>query len=220
MNQEVIATKQDTIPVHIALIIINNRMPFTKGHNLWNHPNVLKNQFKKGDNTRLGKKVSQGVRLRMSKRMAENPLRYWLGKKLPEAMKRRMVEARMANDSYKISKERRQLLGEILKPYWFKKGKEHPNWIDGNRSSLKNRFATKEHRVWREAIFERDNYTCQFCKNIGGYLQADHIKMYSKYPKLAWELSNGRTLCKECHRWKTSIDMRIWNGRVLQLNHI
>lgn len=54
-------------------------------------------------------------------------------------------------------------------------------------------------REWRKAVFARDAYTCQICHKQGGYLNADHIKPWSKYPALRFELSNGRTLCRPCH---------------------
>ena len=59
------------------------------------------------------------------------------------------------------------------------------------------------YKEWRKAVFERDNYTCQECGRRGGYLEADHINQFSLYPKLRFEVSNGRTLCKRCHLEKT-----------------
>lgn len=52
---------------------------------------------------------------------------------------------------------------------------------------------------WRKSVFERDDYTCQFCGVRGSYLEADHIKPWAYFPKLRFDLSNGRTLCKPCH---------------------
>lgn len=57
-----------------------------------------------------------------------------------------------------------------------------------------------EYRAWRKAVFERDDYTCQECEERGGILNADHIKRWSLYPELRFELSNGRTLCLPCHK--------------------
>lgn len=80
-----------------------------------------------------------------------------------------------------------------------RKGENSPNWIK-DRSKIKERpNGNADHREWRKKVFERDNYTCQFCAIRGMYLEADHIKPWAFYPTLRFELSNGRTLCKQCH---------------------
>lgn len=56
-----------------------------------------------------------------------------------------------------------------------------------------------EYKEWRRLVFERDQYTCQKCGQVGGTLNAHHIKSFKYYPKLRTELNNGITLCKECH---------------------
>ena len=57
-----------------------------------------------------------------------------------------------------------------------------------------------EMKEWRKAVFTRDDYTCQICKERGGVLNADHIKRFAHFPELRFELSNGRTLCLTCHK--------------------
>lgn len=48
-------------------------------------------------------------------------------------------------------------------------------------------------------VFKRDNYTCQQCNKRGTFLQVDHIKPWSKYKNLRFDINNCRTLCIECH---------------------
>lgn len=62
-----------------------------------------------------------------------------------------------------------------------------------------------ESRLWKKAVFIRDNWTCKKCKLRNGsgkrtYLQSHHIKNFSKYPELRFTINNGITLCKKCHR--------------------
>lgn len=57
---------------------------------------------------------------------------------------------------------------------------------------------------WREAVFSRDNYTCQACAARGGegkriYLEPHHLKRLSEYPGLVYDIDNGLTLCGPCH---------------------
>lgn len=80
-----------------------------------------------------------------------------------------------------------------------KRGPDHPNW-KGGRTELERLRATVEYADWRMAVFSRDNYTCQICgDNRGGNLQAHHLKSFSRYVELRFEVSNGQTLCRECH---------------------
>jgi len=51
---------------------------------------------------------------------------------------------------------------------------------------------------WSKAVKKRDNYTCIECGSKEN-LHADHILPKAKYPKLALDIDNGRTLCNRCH---------------------
>jgi 5-methylcytosine-specific restriction endonuclease McrA len=72
------------------------------------------------------------------------------------------------------------------------KKRRHSNRLDYNSTAYK---------TWRKSVFERDNYTCQYpkCKRRG-YVQAHHIKRWADYPLLRYDLKNGITLCRRCHR--------------------
>ena len=52
---------------------------------------------------------------------------------------------------------------------------------------------------WRKAVYERDDYTCQWCGVRGGRMAADHILPWALFPEKRFDVSNGRTLCQPCH---------------------
>jgi len=57
------------------------------------------------------------------------------------------------------------------------------------------------YKEWRTEVFQRDSFTCQKCKGkAGGNLAAHHIEGYANNPELRTELSNGVTLCEDCHK--------------------
>lgn len=67
------------------------------------------------------------------------------------------------------------------------------------RASTEGRHSTK-YKAWRLAVYRRDDYTCCRCGARGVRLNAHHIKGYAHYPELRYEVSNGITLCEECHK--------------------
>lgn len=87
-----------------------------------------------------------------------------------------------------------------VKKNWIQKGQKPKNWLGGKRWPSQIIKDDPRYARWRTAVFIRDNYTCQICGTRGGELNADHIKAKTKYPELAFQLSNGRTLCISCHR--------------------
>jgi hypothetical protein len=57
-----------------------------------------------------------------------------------------------------------------------------------------------EWKKWRESVFKRDNWTCQKCKTRGLKLEPHHIKLFSYFEKDRFDVNNGITLCKKCHK--------------------
>lgn len=58
-------------------------------------------------------------------------------------------------------------------------------------------------RLWRMIsleVFERDNYTCQYCGQIGGLLEVDHVVPFSKGGSDS--VDNLITACRHCNRQK------------------
>lgn len=124
---------------------------------------------KKITESHKGKKHSEECKEKMRQSISKNPTRYWLGKKMSEETKRKMSEARS--------------------------GEKHHNWRGGVTPINEKIRKSLEYKLWRQAVFERDNYTCVWCgDNKGGNLNADHIKSFANYPELRFAIDNGRTL--------------------------
>jgi len=78
---------------------------------------------------------------------------------------------------------------------------EHSHfWKGGITKETRLLRASLENRLWRDSVFERDNYTCVWCGQTGGRLEADHIERWCERPDLRFAIDNGRTLCKCCHK--------------------
>jgi hypothetical protein len=97
----------------------------------------------------------------------------------------------------------------------FKRGAEHWNWKNGSSTERQRLINQTEYKEWRTAVFERDNYTCQNCGARSGngkevILNADHIKEWSNYPELRYDVNNGRTLCESCHRETPNFGLKAW----------
>jgi len=90
------------------------------------------------------------------------------------------------------------------KAYQPLRGEQSPSWRGGKSSIyhiLRNRSDYKE---WRQSVFERDNYTCQLCGVRSGVgvrveLHPHHVKSFTYYPELRFDVANGITVCKGCH---------------------
>jgi hypothetical protein len=130
----------------------------------------------------------------------------------------------------RVMSEKQKLLLSEIRTNFYKNGGVHPRGMLGKKATEETRRKNSEShkgeksyrwkggkstenirirsgiemRLWREAVFARDNYTCQICGQRGGKLNADHIKPFSLYPELRFAIDNGRTLCKECHLTVTS----------------
>lgn len=136
--------------------------------------------FQKGNKIWLGKKHSKKTKDKISLKAIGN--KRALGRKQTEEAKNKIRLAR-------INKPRMEL-----------RGKNNPNWRGGSTLLSFSIRHSLEYKIWRRAVFERDNYTCIWCGKIGGKLNADHIKPFALFPELRFAIDNGRTLCVDCHK--------------------
>jgi 5-methylcytosine-specific restriction endonuclease McrA len=63
-------------------------------------------------------------------------------------------------------------------------------------------FDDPTYRNWRKQVLKRDKYKCQMpgCKRKGKRMQTHHIRKWSAASSLRYEVSNGITLCWDCHK--------------------
>jgi hypothetical protein len=107
-----------------------------------------------------------------------------------------------------IKRSKRRFCSKKCYTAWQKskdnKGIKHPNWVDGGKHEdyLNHLRKSDDWKIWRSKIFQRDNYICQLCGDRGLELHPHHIKQKCDFPDLIFDINNGITLCKECHRSK------------------
>ena len=68
---------------------------------------------------------------------------------------------------------------------------------------------------WRKKVYRRDDYTCQMCSSRKK-IEAHHIKTWSEFPQLRFDVNNGVTLCRLCHRKVTSSEQS-WEPLFIKL---
>ncbi len=79
-------------------------------------------------------------------------------------------------------------------------GENSPNWKGGVSSKNDLIRASKKYKEWRIQVFKQDNDTCQKCGQFDVELSTHHIEGFAGNPELRVEVSNGVTLCEECHK--------------------
>jgi len=81
------------------------------------------------------------------------------------------------------------------------RGENHPNFVQGSAHTraLRN---TEEYNNWRFSVYKRDFYTCRTCNKHCRKkdIVAHHIKSFKDFPDLRFDIENGVTLCRSCHK--------------------
>jgi HNH endonuclease len=77
-------------------------------------------------------------------------------------------------------------------------GERHHNWKGGISPQVEKDRKAAGSKPWRNACLKRDNYQCVQCGSTE-HLEVDHIMPWALFPRLRFEVSNGRTLCHDCH---------------------
>jgi len=150
----------------------------------------------------------------ISKETREKLRKINLGKKLSEETKRKIskkLKGRIFSEEHKkkiglfnkgkiFTEKTRKKLSKSRKGKYSGKDNHmwNPNLTDEDRS---DRRYIPEYKEWKFEVKERDNFTCKRCKDDkGGNLVSHHILNYSTNKNLRFEISNGITLCENCHK--------------------
>lgn len=155
------------------------------------HKKKISNSLKGREPWSKGRKFSAEHRAKMGLKGIKNPM---YGKKWSQETREKMLATRAKYKGVPRSEAIKRKISES------KKGEKNAAWKGGITPMNQRIRHSLEYRQWRTAVFERDNYTCRFCSVRGGILQADHIKRFAHYPELRFNISNGRTLCVDCHK--------------------
>ena len=151
------------------------RIPWNKGKNI--QTNTGKTHFKKGRS--LPKK-----QIGLLKELNKGKKNYFFGKHLVPWNKGKKTGF-VPSSAFKINDPR------ITKD-------NNTNWKGGITPENRKIRTSTEYVKWRQKILKRDNYECIFCKHKGENNWVDHIKPFSLYPELRFDLGNGRTVCMNC----------------------
>lgn len=129
---------------------------------------------------------------------ANKPMPESQKKKISEAAKKRVGEKAPRYGAV-LSVETRNKIANTLKGKY--RDSNNPNWKGGDKYERNQWQSRYEYKEWRKAVFERDCYTCQMCgKKSSGDIEAHHIYTWKNYPEKRFDVENGITLCKKCHR--------------------
>ena len=157
----------------------------------------------------LGRKPTEETK----KKLRQNSARYWLGKKRGKQSKE-TIEKRMKKIRGKKNPSASKRFTEN-NPCKGKFGKAHPNWKEIKKRPLYKAIREYyKYKRWRFRVFEKDTFTCQYCKKCGGDLEAHHIKPFLKiiienniktladacHCRELWDIENGITVCIPCHK--------------------
>ena len=208
-------------------------MRFQKGHKI--------NRGKKHVNRKSPPPFSAEHRRKMSESHMGHPC-WTLGKPLSEEHKKKLSELskgrtfsketrRKLSNAHKgleFSKEHRKKLSESHKGITLSietrrklSGENNHGWKGGITPINQAIRASLEYKLWREAVFRRDNFICIWCGVKGGWskelkkqvkLNADHIKPFSLFPELRFAIDNGRTLCIDCHKKTDTYGWKLRNS--------
>lgn len=173
---------------------------------IWNKGKTWSEDVRQRIRSKLkGRKLSLETRIKMS--LSNRGKRPYV---MTDEIRKKMSEVRRGR---RLSDEARIKLSKAMS------GKKSHLWRGGRTSETNKLRHGVDYKIWIRNVFKRDNYTCQDCGVRGKYIEAHHIVPFSvlrEEKKIIsdvdlYDLDNGMTLCKECHKKTSSYKQRLEN---------
>lgn len=79
-------------------------------------------------------------------------------------------------------------------------GANNNQWKGGISSERDVAKASREYAEWRLMVYRRDHFMCVLCLKHCDKPHAHHLKRFSDFPELRYDVNNGATLCEPCHK--------------------
>lgn len=181
------------------------------------YPSSIRNGRGKFCSRRCGKLGHKQSKETIEKRILKNT-----GKKRSNDTKQKMSFSQKGKKHPHSEDTKRKIaltLSKVRKgiPQIHFRGEKNVNWKGGITPVNLQIRGSLEYKLWRKSVFERDGYSCVWCKikGDGKNLNADHIKPFSLFPELRFAIDNGRTLCIDCHKKTDTYGWKIKNKSII-----
>ena len=80
----------------------------------------------------------------------------------------------------------------------YRSKENHWHWEGGITKATQQLRKSYESYLWRKEVIKLYGKVCCLCKSTEN-IETDHIKPWSVYPELRFEVTNGRVVCRSCH---------------------
>jgi 5-methylcytosine-specific restriction endonuclease McrA len=153
-----------------------------------------------------GKLISEETRKKMSEASKKSLNGFKKGHKNFIEKHSEETKKKMSEYAKKIGRKPKQPEGYKHSKETLKKlvdshtGEKNVNWKGGITPKNKLIRSSAQYKQWREDILKHNSFICQNCGQLGGDLIAHHINNFAENEDKRFLLSNGITLCINCHK--------------------